>query len=128
MGSTPETSSRDDRAGGLVAWQYALYPDNHTDRRNLVIHVMTVPLFHVGTVALLASPFVGWWPLPGALFSMIAAVVMQGRGHRLEKVAPVPFRGPLDVVARIFVEQWVTWPRFMLGGGFASAWKRAGSG
>jgi hypothetical protein len=50
-------------------------------------------------------------------------MAVQGRGHRLEKNAPVPFRGPLDVLARIFVEQWVTFPRFVLSGGFARAWR-----
>jgi hypothetical protein len=58
---------------------------------------------------------------------MVGAVALQGRGHRLEGVAPIPFRGPIDVVSRIFVEQWVTFPRYVLSGGLARAW-RATSG
>jgi hypothetical protein len=39
-------------------------------------------------------------------------------------VKPVPFRGPLDVLVRIFAEQFVTFPRFVLTGGLARAWRR----
>lgn len=31
---------------------------------------------------------------------------------------------PLDVVVRIFTEQWVKFPRFVASGGFARAWKQ----
>ena len=50
------------------------------------------------------------------------AVAAQGRGHGREAVRPVPFRGAADVAVRIVVEQWVTFPRFVLSGGFARAW------
>ncbi len=116
----------DDRSGGLLAWQRALYPGNHTTRRNLVLHVLTVPLFLAGTVDLVGA-VARLSPLQ-ALFgvgAMALAVVAQGRGHRAEPVVPVPFRGPADAVARLFVEQWVTFPRFVLSGGFARAWRVA---
>lgn len=107
---------RDDRKNGLLAWQLEGYPDNHRDRRNLILHVCTVPLFWAGTLALLASPL-AWWLAPAGLSSMALALVLQGRGHRLERTPPVPFRGPLDAVQRLFVEQWITFPRFVLSGG-----------
>jgi hypothetical protein len=111
------------RTEALLPWQWKLYPDNHVTRRNLVLHIVTVPLFQVGTLLLVASPLLGLgWALAG-LGGMVAAVALQGRGHRLETVPPVPFQGPGDVVARIFVEQWVTFPRFVLSGGFARAWR-----
>jgi len=53
-------------------------------------------------------------------------VVAQGRGHKLETTAPAPFRGPADVAARLFVEQWITFPRFVFSGQFARAWVDAG--
>ncbi|WP_257456928.1 terminase [Archangium lipolyticum] len=112
-----------DRTDGLLSWQWRLYPDNHCDRRNLLVHALTVPLFQSGTVLLATSPFTSpWMVLPGAL-AVVSALALQGRGHRLESEAPVPFRGPFDVVARLFVEQWVTFPRFVLSGGFARAWR-----
>jgi hypothetical protein len=117
-GSTPS-----DR-GSLLPWQLAHYPQNHLDRRNLILHVLTVPLFMLGNLALLAAlPLMsGWLALAGAL-AMLAAIAIQGRGHRREVQPPMPFRGPLDVFARILAEQWVTFPRFVLSGGFARAWR-----
>jgi phage terminase small subunit len=115
----------DDRSAGLLAWQWNLYPDNHRDRRNLLLHVLTVPFFQIGTLLLVTSLLGSLWSaLPGALF-MAGAVVAQGRGHKVEKAAPVPFRNPFDALARLFVEQWVTFPRFVLSGGFARAWRAA---
>ena len=115
------------REGGLVRWQWSLYPDGHKDRRNLVLHALTVPMFVVGSAGLAAAPVLGWTALAG-LGGMIVALAAQGRGHKLESSAPVPFRGPLDVVARLFVEQWITFPRFVLSGAFARAWRGGGPG
>lgn len=115
----------DARPGGLLAWQLARYPDNHTDRTSLVIHAVTVPLFWFGTLALLGPAAGHWTPAVGGLVACIVAVALQGRGHRRERVPPIPFRGPLDVVVRIVVEQWITFPRFVLGGGFSQAWRRS---
>lgn len=113
-----------ERSGGLIAWQWGLYPDGHKDRGNLLIHILTVPLFLGGTLALIASPlFSGWLALGGA-GAMVVAVAAQGRGHKREATAPVPFRGPMDVVARLFVEQWLTFPRFVFSGRFGAAWRR----
>lgn len=112
-----------DRTGGLLAWQLHHYPENHRDRRNLLLHIVTVPVFQLGTVLLAASFFRSpWLALPG-LVSMVGVVALQGRGHALETAAPIPFLSPFDAVARIFVEQWVTFPRFVLSGGLARAWR-----
>ena len=115
----------DERAGGLIAWQFSLYPTGHRDRRNLLVHALTNPLFLVGTVAVVSSPFAGLRALVGGLVGVVVAVAAQGRGHKLEASPPVPFRGPGDVAARLFVEQWVTFPRYLVGGGFAAAWRAA---
>jgi len=53
-------------------------------------------------------------------------VILQARSHRREAQAPAPFRGPLDLVARLFVEQWVTFPRYVFSGRFARAWRTSG--
>jgi hypothetical protein len=110
----------------LLPWQWRLYPDGHRGRRNLVIHAATVPLFDAGTLVALASPWLG----PGALAGLLLlplAMALQGRGHRGERVPPVPFAGPVDVVSRIFAEQLITFPRFVLTGQFARAWRESGS-
>ena len=112
-----------DRAAGLFAWQLEHYPEAHTNRRNLVLHAVTAPLFCAGTVLVAVAPFTNPWLSLGGLL-MLLALIAQGRGHGSESNRPTPFRGPGDFVARFFVEQWVTFPRFALGGGFARAWRR----
>src|SRR5687768_2172719 len=114
----------DDRAGGLLAWQLRHYPEVHTTRANLVLHAITVPFFCAGTLLLAAAPFTSPWLALGAVL-MLGALVAQGRGHDAEANRPSPFRGPADFVARFFLEQWLTFPRFVLGGGFARAWRAA---
>lgn len=110
----------------LLTWQWRLYPDGHRDRRNLLIHAATVPLFDAGTLLALASPWLGPLAL-GGLALLPVAMALQGRGHRGESVSPVPFAGAVDVLARIFAEQLITFPRFVLGGGFARAWRESAS-
>ena len=107
----------------LIAWQWKLYPTNHLDRRNLVMHLVTVPLFWAATLTLLASPLLGLVAALGSALTLVAVIALQGRTHGLEVVKPVPFRGPFDVLLRIFAEQFFTFPRFVLTGGLARAWR-----
>jgi hypothetical protein len=109
----------------LLSWQWDNYPGNHRTRTNLLIHILTVPLFIAGTALAVAAPLVGWAGAPVGLAAAFVAMAVQGRGHRGEPVAPVPFAGPADVVVRVVAEQWITFPRFVLSGGFARAWRAA---
>jgi hypothetical protein len=113
----------DDRARGLIAWQWALYPLGHTTRANLLIHILTVPVFELGTIALVSSVVTAPRYALLGLAMMAGAMAAQGRGHAVEPQPPVRFRGPLDVIARIMTEQWIAFPRFVLTGGFARAWR-----
>jgi hypothetical protein len=101
-------------------WQrYARY---HQSRTNLLLHIVFVPVFLAGNVALLvALPGRHWLLAIGALAVTALSLAIQGRGHRGEPVPPEPFTGPLNAVARIFLEQWVTFPRFVLSGGWSRA-------
>ena len=65
-----------------------------------------------------------WWLAPAGLAAMVLAVALQGRTHKRESTPPVAFRGPGDVLARLFVEQWVTFPRYVVSGELARAWRR----
>ena len=115
----------DAREGGLIAWQWAIYPSGHTTRVNLLIHILTVPIFQLGTLTLFGSLMIApVYALVGPVM-MVAAMTAQGRGHAREPQPPVRFEGPLDVLARIMAEQWIAFPRFVLTGGFARAWKSA---
>ena len=110
------------REGGLARWQWALYAGGHRDRTNLLIHALTQPIFCIGTLTALSAPFVNVWLVLIGFVTMGFAMALQGRGHRRETTPPAPFRSPLEVFTRIFLEQWFTFPRFVLTGGFARAW------
>jgi uncharacterized membrane protein YGL010W len=111
------------REGGLLAWQLREYPKGHRDRRNLMVHAVTVPLFHFGAWSVVLALVWSGWLLALAIPALLLPIALQGRTHRLEATPPIPFRGPLDFVARILAEQLITYPRFVAGGGFTSAWR-----
>ena len=110
----------------LAAWQWADYDRFHQDRGNLIVHCVAVPLFWAGLVALIVAAVQGSWPW--ALAGLVAAVVSlaaQGRGHRREANPPIPFSSPGNAVARLLVEQLVTFPRYLLSG---RAWSGSRTG
>ena len=108
--------------GELLRWQWQGYPQYHQSRANLLIHIVAVPLFLVGTIGLVfAVVQLSLFALAVAIGCIVVAVALQGRGHRLEAVPPEPFSGPFNFVARLFLEQWVTFPRFVLSGGWNAA-------
>ncbi len=113
---------------GLIRWQWEGYPRYHRSRTNLLLHVLTVPLFCLGTV-LLAWGAIGlsWPPATMGAGGMLLALVAQGRGHKLEAEPPVPFTGPGNFIGRFFFEQWINFPRFLLSGGWRRGC-RAGKG
>ena len=110
----------------LLAWQWSDYAAKHRDRGNLLAHIVAVPLFQLATVvlviALAARSITG---ASVAVVAMVVALVVQGRGHQHEAEAPTPFDGAADFVSRFVVEQWVTFPRFVLSGGWAANLSRA---
>ena len=108
-----------EREGGLLAWQWRGYAEAHRDRANLLLHMLGVPVFIAGVLAMLALAFRGAWT--GAAISAIVAVAgfaVQAVGHRRERNGPAPFRGPADFAARVVAEQFITFPRFVLSGGW----------
>lgn len=109
----------------LLSWQWQGYSTAHRDRRNLLLHLVTAPIFAAGFAMSLAAPLLGGWLALWGLVAMVAVLVVQGRGHRDEATAPVPFTGPADFVTRFVAEQLITFPRFVLGGGFRRAWRAA---
>lgn len=106
----------------LLEWQWSDYVAKHGHRTNLLIHIVTVPLFQLGTLILVyAAITLSGVAAALAVGCMVAALVAQGRGHKLERETPTPFDGAADFVTRFIAEQWVTFPRFVLSG----AWYRA---
>jgi len=101
----------------FLAWQWQDYARNHQDPANLVIHLVAVPMFIVGSLlaplALLGAHFV-WAALGAALF--VASLMLQGWGHKRERFAPPPFKNRADFWIRLFAEQYITFPRLVLHG------------
>lgn len=109
----------------LLRWQWQGYPRYHQSRFNLLLHIVVVPLFLLGNTALLWAVLQGSWPVAAlAMTAMVVSVAAQGRGHAKEPVPPEPFTSKSNAVARIFCEQWVTFPRFVISGGWSNALRR----
>lgn len=93
------------------------YDNAHADGVNLLIHIFAVPAFIFGTCAaaleMLAGRFLFallWILLP------VASLAAQGAGHKRERVPPAPFRGAVDFLRRIFLEQFFRFWRFVFSG------------
>jgi hypothetical protein len=110
----------------LLQWQYASYEKFHRSRVNLLIHIVAVPLVVISSVALTIALFrLAWLSL--AINSALIGVFMalQGLGHARETHPPEPFTGATNAISRIFLEQWITFPRFVLSGGWWRALQRS---
>lgn len=110
----------------LLRWQWEGYPTYHRSRFNLLLHIVVVPLFLLGNVGLVVALLNGAWlaALAGAA-AMVVSMALQGRGHGLEEVPAIPFSSPVNALSRIFLEQWVNFPRFVLSGRWLQAWREA---
>ncbi len=108
----------------LLNWQWNQYQKGHHSRPNLMIHALTFVWVGAGVVLAGLGVLSGQWAWVGlGLMLYLGAMVAQGIGHQMEKKAPQSFLSPLDYIARFTLENWVTFPRFLLSGGFAKAWR-----
>ena len=109
-------------ASELLRWQWEGYSRYHRSRFNLLLHIVLVPLFILSTLVFLRAILQrAWLAALLALGGMLLSIALQGRGHRNELVPPEPFAGPGDAISRILLEQWITFPRFVLSGGWLRA-------
>jgi len=103
----------------LLAWQWSDYTDKHGDRINLLVHIVAVPVFQIAALALVYELTVGSLVCASvAAAGIVVSIIAQGRGHARERETPAPFTGFGDFVTRLLTEQWVTFPRFVLSGGW----------
>lgn len=116
-----------ENAPGLLQRQWVTYSAGHKDRTNLLIHLFAVPLFILATVGLIYA-LSSLAIIPGviSLIGLVASLALQGTGHSLESVPPEPFDGALDFARRLLAEQWITFPRFVLSGGWFRNYLSAG--
>jgi hypothetical protein len=124
-----ENSMEHSHKESLLAHQWSGYPKFHCTRRNLLIHIVAVPVFLAANVGLVISLFRGAWAEAAIAAALMGtAMSVQGRGHQMEPAPPAPFTGPLNVLARLFAEQWITFPRFVLTGRWLEALRRQPTG
>ena len=110
----------------LLRWQWNGYARYHRSRTNLLLHIVVVPLFLAGNVGLVLALVTGSWLFAAvSLGAMVVSVALQGRGHEHEPVPPEPFSNPVNAVSRLFLEQWVTFPRFVVSGAWWHALRTA---
>ena len=126
-------SRMNDRSPTLVSWQWNGYPEFHADRRNLVLHLISWPWFVAGFFGVLSAPLAGSLvgiavQLGFGVVAMALCMIVQGRGHAKEKSPPIPFSSRGDAFQRIFAEQLINFPRFVLTGGLARAWRATAQG
>jgi uncharacterized membrane protein YGL010W len=115
------------RAGRFLERQWKGYGVAHQSRINLVLHVVGVPLFMLATIlGVYAVVRLSQSALGAAVVCFVISLILQGRGHKLEAVQPEPFKGGFDFIFRIFSEQWITFPRFVLTGGWVANFSKAG--
>jgi hypothetical protein len=104
----------------LLSRQWQSYAQYHQSRSNVLLHIVAVPVFMIANALLVVALVRGAWVASVAALAMMAgSTIAQGRGHRLEINRPEPFTGALNVVGRILAEQWLTFPRFVLSGGWS---------
>jgi len=110
------------KTSDLLRWQWEGYARYHRSRINLILHLVLVPFFLLSNLALVRALLArSFFFVLLALGGMLLSMALQGRLHRSEPVPPEPFAGPGDAFARIFAEQWITFPRFVLSGGWLRA-------
>jgi hypothetical protein len=103
----------------LLRWQWQGYARYHQNRTNLLLHIWAVPLFMLASVLVVVAVVTfSLALLIVAIVGMVLSVAIQGRGHKLEPVPPEPFTGRANLIGRLFFEQWVTFPRFVLSRGW----------
>ena len=112
---------------GQIDWTG--YLRAHGDRRNLLIHVIAVPLFIGSFASLIVFIVRGDYVLAViATIPVFIAMALQARGHALEAQAPVPFSGPGNFLKRWFMEQFLIFPLFFLTGRWWRQYKSSGGG
>lgn len=111
----------------LLDWQWRNYDANHRNRNNLLIHIVAVPLFWIGALNFVVPlVFAGLIHALGGAILMALSLFLQSKGHELEARAPEPFSDARDFVRRLVAEQFVTFPRFVVSGGWWRNFNAAG--
>jgi phage terminase small subunit len=112
------------RHPNLHTWQWRTYADNHRHPANLVLHLIAVPMFILAALLILDGLFsLSFTSIAIGVIGLVAALGFQRHGHKLEQQSSEPSGDRGNAVKRLLVEQFVTFPRFVLSGAWWRAWK-----
>lgn len=104
--------------------QWSDYPERHRNKVNLLIHIATVPLVWIaaiqtaGALMLILIGVGGLNVLVYAAILIAIALFAQRHGNGMEEIKPAPFTNIKDFAMNAAAEQFVTFPRFVLSGGW----------
>jgi uncharacterized membrane protein YGL010W len=117
----------------LLEKQWSDYPERHKNKVNLLIHIVAVPVVWLaaiqafGALLLVLMPGVaGLGILFWALVLVGVSLFAQSRGDAMEAIKPPPFAMTKDYAISVAAEQFVTFPRFVLTGGWLKNFQAAG--
>ncbi|WP_313519538.1 Mpo1-like protein [Pseudomonas sp.] len=98
------------------------YAATHRHPTNLLLHLIAVPLFIVASLLVLGG-LLGSSLLPVVLgaIGLVAALTLQRQGHKLEEQEAATDQ---ECLQELLLEQFVTFPRFILSGAWWRAWRR----
>ena len=120
--SQADSGNRDSMSfSELIAWAWRETSPVHQTRRNLVIHIVAVPLFVLGHVLALTGALVAWRLVVAGILCIIVSIAVQGFGHSLERQQVHPFTGPRDFLRRLYAEQFCNFWRFLFSGQWYSS-------
>lgn len=101
------------------------YVAQHRHPANLLLHLIAVPLFLVSVALLVLGLWQqGFVPLALAIIGIVASLILQAHGHRLEANGQESQRSRQHRNRHLLREQFVTFPCFLLGGAWWRNWRK----
>ena len=106
----------------IINQQWTDYSERHQNKVNLLIHIVTVPLVWFAAVQVLGGLLLMLIGVGGLKMWIYAAILIglalfaQRFGNDMETIKPKPAGSPKDFAINAVVEQFVTFPRFVLTG------------
>ena len=115
-----------------LSQQWSDYSERHRNKGNLLIHIVTVPLVWFAGLQLVGGLILMLIGVGGLKMWVYAAILIaialgaQAYGNGLEAIKPRPFTNAADFAFGAVAEQFVTFPRFVLTGGWLRNFQGAG--
>lgn len=109
----------------IIQWQWDGYKQYHNTPINLWIHILAAPLFIIGTILLITAIIgLSFFMIIASSLIMAVSILAQGFGHSKETHPVEPFIDGKNAVTRIFIEQFYTFPKYVISGKWYRALKQ----